>query len=167
MVFDTAAYLCSAVTHDHTHTLYQRERVIDAIVSALGLLENVRNTKLGATCHAIIRKILFSLPSDVRETIFQCSSFSPESSAGGPKTPSDGQHHDLHDPTVSSDNPALNLNALSTMADDISGLSVPTTLGLPLSGTMASDLAGADDLANVDLGGLSQIWDWEYLRLGP
>lgn len=163
----TQRLTCVQPSPTTTPTLYQRERVIDAIVSALGLLENVRNTKLGATCHAIIKKILFSLPSDVRETIFQCSSFSPESSAGGPKTPSDGQHHDLHDPTVSPDNPALNLNRPSTMTDDISGLSVPTTLGLPLSGTMASDLAGADDLANVDFGGLSQIWDWGYLRLGP
>lgn len=160
LIFDTAAYLCSAVAHDYTHTLHQREKVIDAIASALNTLENVRNTKLGATCYAVFRKILSSLPPDLRETIFQGFSTSPESSAGGPKTPSDG-HHDLHDTQT------LSMSTPFTIPDEISGLTIPTTgLDLPTSGTVAPELAGIETLTSAELGGLSQIWDWGYLGLG-
>ena len=147
LIFDTAAYLCSAVAHDHTHSLYQREKVIDAIASSLAILENVRNTKFGATCHAIIRNILSSLSSDVRETVCQCFSSSPERSAGGPKVLSGEHHHNFHDPTISPDNPDINLNAPFTMSDDTSGMSVSTSLGLPTSGTMPSELAGIETLS--------------------
>lgn len=166
LVFDTAAYLCSAITHDHTYTLPQRDKVIEAIVSALGMLEQVRSTKLGATCYTIIRKILLNIPHDVRDIIL-CSSFSPESSAGGPKTPSDG-HHEHHDTiTFSSGFPATDMNGTFSTGDFGSGLPMPAELVPPSSGVSMSETANLNDLANMDLGALTQIWDWGYLGFGP
>lgn len=163
LIFDTAAYLCSAIAHDHTYTLPQREKVIDAIISALGMLEQVRNTKLGATCYAIIRRILLNLPSDVRGIILYGSS-SPESSAGGPKTPSDG-HHDTT--TSPSDPLATDVNGALSAGELGSGLPASTGLGPPSDGVVMSDLTSLNDLASMDLGALAQIWDWGYLGFGP
>lgn len=166
MVFDTAAYLCYAIAHDHTYAIPQREKVIEAIVSALGMLEQVRSTKLGATCYTIIRKILLNIPHDMRDIIL-CGSFSPGSSAGGPETPSDG-HNEHHDTTTfSSGFPATDMNGTFSTGDFASGLSMSAELGPPSSGVSMSETTNLNDLANMDLGALTQIWDWGYLGSGP
>lgn len=61
LIFDTAAYLCSAIAHN-VGNLPQREKTTETIGSALNMLDQVRNTKLGAICYAILRKILPNLP---------------------------------------------------------------------------------------------------------
>lgn len=162
LIFDTAAYLCSAITHDTTRTLPQREKVIETIASALNMLEHVRSTKLGATCYAILRKVMSYLPQDVRDTLLHDST-SPESSIEGPRTPPVAQQHP--DPSSAGHIPDAN----SVSAPSIPDAGLPTTMGMGFSDaeTVMPQLTSLDDLSNMDLGSLSQIWDWGYLGLDP
>lgn len=158
LIFDTAAYLCSAITHDTARTLPQREKVIETVASALNMLEHVRSTKLGATCIAILRKVLSYLPQDVKDILLR------ESSIEGPITSSEAQQH----PEPSSSTGHIpDMNSGSSLG--IPDATLPTTVGMGFSDaeTVMPQLTSLDDLSNMDLGSLSQIWDWGYLGLNP
>lgn len=64
LIFDTAACLCSAIAHDSDYSLPQRAKIIETIGSALNMLDQVRNTKLGATCYAILKNIVPNFPQN-------------------------------------------------------------------------------------------------------
>lgn len=153
VIFDTAACLCSAIAHDRDYTLPQREKIIETIGSALNMLEQVRNTKLGAICYAILKKIVPRLPQELAERILH-ESMSPGSSStgGGPRTPSDGYQDDQQflpghttgmigaPPTTSAFDPGL-----------------PSSSGMEFynAGATMHQVTSLDDLSNMDLGGLS------------
>ena len=155
LIFDTAAYLCSAITHDTTRTLPQREKVIETIASALNMLEHVRSTKLGATCLAILKKVMSYLPRDVRDNLLR------ENSIEGPIFPPETQQR----PEKSSTGHIPDMDSIS--APGIPDVGLPTTMGMGFSGaeTVMPQLTSLDDLSSMDLGSLSQIWDWGYLGL--
>lgn len=155
LIFDTAAYLCSAITHDTTRTLPQREKVIETIASALNLLEHVRSTKLGATCLAILKKVMSHLPQDVMDILLR------ENSIEGPIIPPETQQR----PEQSSTGHIPDMNSVS--APGIPNAGLPTTMGMDFSDaeTVMPRLTSLDDLSSMDLGSLSQIWDWGYFGL--
>lgn len=94
LIFDTAACLSSAIAHDSDYSLPQREKSIETIGLALNMLDHVRNTKLGATCYAILQKVVPQLPQELTEKILHESMSPGSSSTGrGPSTPPDG-HQD-------------------------------------------------------------------------
>jgi hypothetical protein len=80
-IFDTAALLCAAILHDGpgkdgkrgTYPLPQREKVIEAIASAVDMLEQLNNhTKTGAMSYRIITKLIGALPvSEAEKRILQ------------------------------------------------------------------------------------------------
>ena len=121
------------------------------------MLEQVRSTKLGATCYTIIRKILLNIPHNMRNIIL-CGSSSPGSSAGGPKTPSDGHNEHHGTTTFFSGFPATDMNGTFSTA-------MSAELGPPSNGVSMSETANLNYLANMDLGALTQIWDWGLPRV--
>jgi hypothetical protein len=70
LIFDTASFLCSAVIRDSTRTLPQREKVIETIRLALGLMEKLsRLTKSGAICFAILGRLVAKLALSPEERL--------------------------------------------------------------------------------------------------
>lgn len=161
LIFDTAACLCSAIAHDSDYSLPQREKIIETVGSALNMLEQVRNTKLGATCYAILKKIVPQLPQELTERILH-ESMSPGSSStgGGPRTPSDG-HQDQQAYLPEYTNGMLGFPPTTSAF----GAEMPQSSGTGYYNAEATmpQVTSLDDLSNMDLGGLSQIWDWGYL----
>jgi hypothetical protein len=67
-VFDTAAILCSALIHDKARSLPQRHQVVQAIETALTMLEQFSLiTKIGAMSYKIISTLVAALPLSSQE----------------------------------------------------------------------------------------------------
>jgi len=67
-VFDTAAILCSALIHDKARSLPQRHQVVQAIETALTMLEQSGLiTKIGAMSYKIISTLVAALPLSSQE----------------------------------------------------------------------------------------------------
>lgn len=67
-VFDCAASLCSALTHDYKRDLPQRERVIDAVVAGLDMMRHLRSvTRIGEMSYQILVKLVAGLPLTQQE----------------------------------------------------------------------------------------------------
>lgn len=161
LIFDTAACLCSAIAHDSDYSLPQRENIIETIGSALNMLDQVRNTKLGATCYAILKRIVPQLPQELTERILH-ESMSPGSSStgGGPRTPSDG-HQDNQQFPPGYTNGMFRVTPTTSAFDP--GMPPSSGMGFYNAGATMPQVTSLDDFSNMDLGGLSQIWDWGYL----
>lgn len=62
LIFDTAAYLCSAIIHDKSRTLPRRDNVIQAIGLACSLMGKLAPiTKTGAICYRVLSRLAKSL----------------------------------------------------------------------------------------------------------
>lgn len=161
LIFDTAACLCSAIAHDSDYSLPQREKIIETIGSALIMLDQVRSTKLGATCYAILKRIVPQFPQELTERILH-ESMSPGSSStgGGPRTPSD-IHHDNQQFPPGYTNSMFGAPPTTSAFDP--GMPSSSGMGFYNAGVTMPQLTSLNDLSDMDLGGLSQIWDWGYL----
>ncbi|RAH87586.1 hypothetical protein BO86DRAFT_351511 [Aspergillus japonicus CBS 114.51] len=161
IIFDTAAFLCSAIIHDHNSTLPGRDKMIEAISTALEALEQIsENTKTGAICYAVLKRLASSmnLTEEEKAAIFSRSS---DGSLEGPSTP----------PSASLESSAY-LDATSASTDlDLpwssieAGINYSTPLGLSPSAAGTGDFAGMDGLSSIDMCELGQIWDWGNLDL--
>jgi len=70
LIFDTAAFLCSAIVHVNSRSLHQRDKVIEAIGMGVSIMEQLSQlTKSGATCYAILRKLVANLYLSSEERI--------------------------------------------------------------------------------------------------
>ncbi|OOG00943.1 hypothetical protein ASPCADRAFT_699 [Aspergillus carbonarius ITEM 5010] len=63
LIFDTAAFLCSAVIHDRSRNLAHRAKAIETIGLGLDVLEHIsQDTKTGATCYSVLARLASSMP---------------------------------------------------------------------------------------------------------
>lgn len=160
LIFDTAAFLCSAVIHDYSRSLPQRDNVVEAIGMGLNMIEQVRHiTKTGTICYAILTKLVANLSVSSLERIF-LDSMSVEGSNVGLGYPEAQQNLGVFSPgNFLSPNAGYSLQNLQT------GISTSESLNLASPEMEPSQLMGLGDLSNMDIGGLGQIWGWENLDL--
>lgn len=59
------------------------------------------------------------------------------------------------------------MNSVSAPGIPDAGLLTTVGMGFSDAETVMPQLTNLDDLSNMDLGSLSQIWDWGYLGLNP
>ncbi|KAE8391759.1 hypothetical protein BDV23DRAFT_171346 [Aspergillus alliaceus] len=144
LIFDTATFLCSAIIHDHSQHLPQRETVIRTLSMSINMLEQVRGSKTGAICYSILKRLIHELPLSSTERI-SIGHISSEKVDKGPYTTLESQH-------------------ISTLLQDDAGVGSHEFVPLELASSEATG-SGLADIANVDLGTFSQIWDWGDLDL--
>ncbi|KAJ9243303.1 transcriptional regulator family: Fungal Specific TF [Paecilomyces variotii] len=149
MIFDAAAFLCSAIIHDKSRALFQRDKVIESIGSAINMMEWLaRFTKLASTCNVVLRRLVTKLPlSSHEEKTFRSSS----------TTDSKSQIKSLQSPP--------NLSMTSSSGED-AGDPVGEFPYFDIDQMPTPDMADFGDLVNFDFGDLGRIWDWESLDLG-
>lgn len=158
LIFDTGAFLCSAIIHDKDRSLPQRDRVIQAIRLACSLMEKLATvTKTGAICYPVLTRLAKSL---------SMSSKSPAKSDGAISN-SGGDHFG---PSPDSDafplpdtiSPEPLSSSLDSMAPE---MFLPASLDLPVPGLETPPIMGVGDFSNLDAGQFDQIWDWQNLDL--
>ncbi|KAE8413290.1 fungal-specific transcription factor domain-containing protein [Aspergillus pseudocaelatus] len=156
LIFDTASLLCSAIIHDHSHCLPQRETIIQALDVSVNMLDLVRTTKTGAICYSILTKLIDGLPISYVERMSINYKHSEELD-GEPCTTSESQYGSalLRDDGLSLTN-GTHLNIAGTRSSAV--------LPLKLASSEATN-SGIADVANIDLGTFNQIWDWGSLDL--
>lgn len=157
LMFDTTAMLCSAIVHDKNKILPQRDRIIEAIPKTLAELGRLSGrAKTGMICYTALRKLVACLPLVPKEALAFTDSTTPESSIEAPPTLSDipGIPHPLP-------GTAATLSPGNIFHD---GLLDPTSLDF-LSSDPMGGYNGYTDLSQIDLGELSQIWDWGSLDI--
>ncbi|KAL1869776.1 hypothetical protein Plec18167_007700 [Paecilomyces lecythidis] len=149
MIFDAAAFLCSAIIHDQSRTLVQRDKVIESIGSAIGMMEWLAGfTKLASTCNVILRRLVIRLPlSSLEEKAFRSSS-SPDSTL---------QSKSLQSP------PNL---SMTSSAGEYTEEPIEEFPYFGVDQMPTPDITDFSDLVNIDFGDLGRIWDWESLHLG-
>ncbi|GES59086.1 uncharacterized transcriptional regulatory protein C3C7.04 [Aspergillus terreus] len=162
MIFDTAAFLCSAILHDSSRRLYQRDRAIEGIGLALESLgQSSRHSKTSALCYRILFKLSNSMvlsPAEKRMAGYK----SPHDSIGGPRTPLDNQ------PTESPTSVPVMDDSVHTsrqFGTGMSGMDGFNPFATPDADTLDSGMAGLANIPDLDLGELSQIWEWDNLDL--
>lgn len=156
LMFDTTAMLCSAIVHDKNKILPQRDRILEAIPKTLAELGRLsERAKTGMICYTALRKLVACLPLVPKEALAFTDS-TPESSIEAPPTLSDipGIPHPLP-------GTAATLSPGNIFHD---GLLAPTSLDFLPSDPMGG-YNGFTDLSQIDLGELSQIWDWGSLDI--
>ncbi|KAL2009930.1 hypothetical protein VTN00DRAFT_5737 [Thermoascus crustaceus] len=160
LIFDTAAFLCSAIIHDNNRSLPQRGKVVEAIGLGVGMMERLRQlTKNGAICYAILSKLVANLSLSSEERIAFQSSF-PGDSGIRPES-SEAQNYW----GISSPGNISTSNAVSSLETFPTGTDTPSLLNLPVTEMEQFQTTDLSDLANMDVGELGQIWDWGTLDL--
>jgi hypothetical protein len=175
-IFDTATILCSAIIHDVDNDLPHREQVMDQIESALEMLHQLsETTKIGASSYNFLIKLVQASPVLSRHAPIRKRQRVDATSASAPgsATPSAEQITDRAVPftdtiaksaftameplpliPVSESGPALNPVPQESTTDD---------LKFDLDQFLQENPFGSN--AQLDMGGLEQIWDWENLNL--
>lgn len=160
LIFDTAAFLCSAIIHDNNRSLPQRGKVVEAIGLGAGMMERLRQlTRNGAICYAILSKLVANLSLSSEERIAFQSSF-PDDSGIRPES-SEAQNYS----GISSPDNISTSNAVSSLEMFPTGTDTPSLLNLPVAEMEQFQTTDPSDLANMDVGELGQIWDWGTLDL--
>lgn len=155
LIFDTAAYLCSAMIHDKDHSLPQRDRVTQAIAFACSLMSKLATvTKTGAFCYPILTKLAKSLPASSKST--------------GQTDGDDGEisnsSTDISIPSSFSER--VSPEPFSSSLDPLAtGMLVPASLEYPGPGMEPPPIMDMGDFSNLDVGQFDQIWDWRDLDL--
>jgi hypothetical protein len=155
LMFDTAALLCSAIMHDKDEALPHREKILEAILKTLAELGRLsEHAKTGLICYRVLKRLVAYLPLQSRETA-SADSTTLQSSVGAPLT--------IPDVPEASDYlrcPSDTTLPLSAFGNELAAQTPPDFLPPdPMSGYTLSDLS------QIDLGELSQIWDWGALDM--
>ncbi|OJI90851.1 hypothetical protein ASPTUDRAFT_52625 [Aspergillus tubingensis CBS 134.48] len=162
LMFDTAAYLCSALIHDKHRDLPHREKVLECISLALSTLKDVAKTaKTGATCYAVLAKIVgsISLSAEEREVVW--SKRSPAITSTTSSTDDAGCSSSEDNLTSGQDNGFVSPLLEKHGPSDSTPIDMHAyASGLGLDGIPSTGL----DL-DLDLSDLNQIWDWDNLGL--
>ncbi|KAL4934729.1 uncharacterized protein BDV17DRAFT_250038 [Aspergillus undulatus] len=158
LMFDTASLLCSAILHDTSGTLPQRERVLEAIsetVAELGMLSERART--GMICYKALKKLVSRLPPETLD-VFPSDPISPQSPVEVrstlPNIPGTPAPSSCFTETASS---------AGVLQDELA-VSFPASLD-SLPPHPLDDNKALADLYEMDLGELSHIWDWGNLEI--
>ncbi|KAL5356866.1 fungal-specific transcription factor domain-containing protein [Aspergillus floccosus] len=162
LIFDSAAFLCSAILHDPSRRLFQRDRVIEGIGLALESLgQSSRHSNTSALCYRILIKLSNSMALSPGEKS-KAGYTSPEHSTEKPRAPPNNQ------PTESSINILemdTSVHASRPFGTAMLGMDNFNAFATPDAGALDTGMAGLADIPHLDLGELSQIWDWDNLDL--
>lgn len=156
LIFDTAAFLCSATIHDNDNSLPRREEVVHSIKLACSLMKKLSPiTKTAAICYPVIAKLANSLTKSSRKTAVLNDSGEQLVGLSSMTNHSPG----LSMQTILPDSIESSLE--STIQAD---LFLPTSLDSTFQNIDAPPV-GIGDLSNMDIGQFEQIWDWQDLDL--
>jgi hypothetical protein len=164
LIFDTAAFLCSAMIHDKDRSLPQRDNIIQKISLACSLMQKLAQvTKTGAICYPVLVRLAKSLSSSSKRT------------ASLPGMSGDVSHLGIN---VAGPSPELELDAFpyseSISTESLSSslgflgpneIFLPASLDLPIPGMETPPVISVGDFSNLDVGQFDQIWDWQNLDL--
>ncbi|KAL4959613.1 uncharacterized protein BDV14DRAFT_184360 [Aspergillus stella-maris] len=155
LMFDTSALLCSAIMHDRSGTLPQRDRILKVIQQTITKLSHLsERAKTGMICYTALKKLSSCLPLGVLET--PSVSLTPTQSSGKESSALTDLPESQY-PLPGFSEPVL----LDKLAED--ELTLPTTFDCLPSDPFNNGNALAD-LYEMDLGELSHIWDWGNLE---
>lgn len=160
LVFDTAAFLCSAVIHDKDHSLPRREEVIQAIGLACFLAEKLSHTsKTGSVCYPILVKLAGSINPSKKDMLI----------TSGNETPAETTHY-LGPSSLSSTSPSMDMISPDSWLSSLDSLSstegtLPTSFDNPIPEIDLPPSLSMGDLSQMDIGQFDQIWDWNNLDL--
>ncbi|KAJ5161533.1 hypothetical protein N7492_006925 [Penicillium capsulatum] len=160
LIFDTAAFFCSALIHDKDGSLPRRDEVVQAITLACSLMGKLAPiTKTGAICYPVLARLVRSLSKSAKASTL---------------LKADGEVPNLAD---DSHGFSLGLESIS-LPDGISPEALPSfdsmaapdvffpaSLNVPLPDMETSPPMGVGDLTDVNVGQFDQIWDWQNLDL--
>jgi hypothetical protein len=148
-LFDSATVLSSAIIHDTDSMLPHREKVMDAIESALNMLHQLSLTKIGAASYKFLLKLVQSAPvlsrwilnrKRPRTGSYCCDSTSLQSSFVTPDSAL----------IFASTGPVPDMPANDGLAFDMEQFLAENPFG---------------DELQLNIGGLEEIWDWDTLNL--
>jgi hypothetical protein len=163
-IFDTATILCSAIIHDVDHVLPHREKVMDAIESALGMLHQLSlTTKLGASSYCFLLKLVNATPALARYSAICKRQRIESKNISSSDTTTKAPAETALPVTTPSFEPGNQHS--STLWDPVPVLDMTTTddLSFDLDQFLAQNpFEGSNQL---DVGGMEAIWDWENLNL--
>ncbi|KAI2824310.1 transcriptional regulator family: Fungal Specific TF [Aspergillus niger] len=159
LMFDTAAYLCSALIHDKHRDLPQRDKVLECISLALSTLKDVaRTAKTGATCYAVLAKIVGNIPLSAQEREVIWAQRSPATTSTTDIIDDAGRSSSDDNITSQQDNGMVSSVPGGLGSSGITPDMHASAGGLGLDGIPSMDL-------DLDLSDLNQIWDWDNLGL--
>ncbi|CAI7643765.1 unnamed protein product [Penicillium pancosmium] len=160
LIFDTAAFLCSAIIHDKDRSLPQREEVFQAIKLACSLMGQLAPvTKTGAICYPVLDKLARSLSPKTVASVDGTTT--GDISNTGTMTFNSSPDFDFLD----ADNPESLSSSLGLMPAN--GMFLPTSADLDflMAGMEIPPIMSIGDFSNLDVGQFDQIWDWQNLDL--
>lgn len=156
LIFDTAAFLCSAIIHDQDHSLPRQKEVLAAIEIACDMMRKLSSiTKTGAICNPILARLASSLtgaskrpavPDMADEKKSSEIQFSDSKSGLSVEISPDSLYSSLGSPAA---------------ADTF----FPASLDFPMSGFETPSFLDLSDFSDIDFGQFDQIWDWQDLDL--
>lgn len=159
LIFDTAAFLCSAIIHDKDRSLPQRDEVLRAISLACSLISQLAQvTKTGAICQPVIERLARSVSPKTATMI---------NSANGDILNTGGDFDPLPELDALSH---ANSNSPEFLSSSL-GLAptmemfFPASWDLPTTGMDTPPIMGVGDFSNLDVGQFDEIWDWQDLDL--
>ncbi|KAJ5166940.1 uncharacterized protein N7482_005721 [Penicillium canariense] len=162
VIFDTAAFLCSAVIHDRDHSLPQQKLVFQTISLACSLMQRLGQiTKTGAVCYPVLVRLANSLSTSSRRTA-SFAGIEDETSIRG--NDSFGPSPDLDASAVSD---SISPGSLSSFLDSMAPGAIfwPASLDLSVPGMETPPITGLSDFSDLDVGQFDRIWDWQNLDL--
>jgi hypothetical protein len=165
-IFDTATTLCSAIIHDVDSVLPYREKAMDAVESALDMLQQLSfTTKLGASSYWFLFKLVQAAPmlsqyapinKRQRTVCLSKSGSGSEARTPLPEHPLPTTTAPVTQAEVKSVGPAYNPVPVPEMAtaDDFA---------YDMEQFMAQNPFGSS--SNLDIGGMEVVFDWDELNL--
>jgi hypothetical protein len=163
LIFDTAAFLCSAMIHDEDHSLPQRENIIQKIGLACSLMQKLAQaTKTGAICYPVLVRLAKSLSTSSKKTAFANINGSVSNLGVNGAGPSPVLEIDAFSSlgSISTESSSSSLGSLGP-----NEIFLPASLDLSVPGMETPPVISVGDLSNLDVGQFDQIWDWQNLDL--
>jgi hypothetical protein len=164
LLFDTAAFLCSAMIHDKDSSLPQREKIIQKISLACSLMHKLAQvTKTGAICYPVLARLAKSLSKLSKKTAtfagMDGEVSNREINGAGPSPETELDSFPPSD-AMSKESLSSSLGSL-----DSNEIFLPASLDLSVPGMETPPLISVGDFSNLDVGQFDQIWDWQNLDL--